>query len=75
MVKKCYLEGIFDIPEKGQKKAAIWQRILKSEKEGNAIGRQNLISSIMFCNPEKRIDIKIRNMEDLRGFGVLPDKI
>ncbi len=54
MVKKCYLEGIFDIPEKGQKKAAIWQRILKSEKEGNAIGRQNLISSIMFLQSRKK---------------------
>ena len=54
MVKKCYLEGIFDILEKGQKKTAIWKRNLKSG-EG--------------------IDIKIRNMKDLRGFGVLPDKI
>ena len=54
MVKKCYLERIFDIPEQGQKKAAIWKRNLKSEKEENAIGRQNLISSIMFLQSRKK---------------------
>lgn len=53
-MRKCYLEGIFDIPEKGQKKAAIWQKNMKSEKEGNAIGRQNLISGVEFLQSRRR---------------------
>ncbi len=54
MVKKCYLEGIFDILEKGQKKTAIWKRNLKSEKEENAIDRQNLISGVEFLQSRRR---------------------
>lgn len=58
--------------KKGQKKSAIWKRNLKSEKKGNAIGRQNLISGVEFLQSRRRNWYQKRKYGEFKGVRGTP---